>query len=47
MSLYIADQRILEIKLIIAIVEEDIEDSPVAFKRNCSRTEHVNINIYS
>lgn len=46
MSLYIADQRILK-KTILAIAEEDVEDSPIAFKRNCSRTEHVNINIYS
>ncbi|CAD8147484.1 unnamed protein product [Paramecium octaurelia] len=38
MSIYIADQP---------IAEEDVEDSPIGLKRNCSKTEHVNINIYS
>ncbi|CAD8065096.1 unnamed protein product [Paramecium sonneborni] len=38
MSIYIADQP---------IAEEDVEDSPIGLKRYCSKTEHVNINIYS
>ncbi|CAD8045159.1 unnamed protein product [Paramecium primaurelia] len=38
MSLYIADQP---------IAEEDVEDSPIKLQRNCSKTEHININIYA
>ncbi|CAD8072015.1 unnamed protein product [Paramecium sonneborni] len=37
-SLYIVDQP---------IAEEDVEDSPISLKRNCSKTQHININIYS